>query len=36
MPDISLGDTVRARLQQFAAMNKLKKKALRVRFTAYW
>ncbi|ONM10612.1 Calcium-dependent protein kinase 2 [Zea mays] len=30
MPDISLGDTVRARLQQFAAMNKLKKKALRV------
>ncbi|CAD6207231.1 unnamed protein product [Miscanthus lutarioriparius] len=29
-PDISLGDTVRARLQQFAAMNKLKKKALRV------
>ncbi|KAL5218988.1 hypothetical protein ABZP36_019672 [Zizania latifolia] len=30
MPDIPLGDTVRARLQQFAAMNKLKKKALRV------
>ncbi|PWZ23051.1 Calcium-dependent protein kinase 8 [Zea mays] len=29
-PDVSLGDTVRARLQQFAAMNKLKKKALRV------
>jgi len=30
MPDISLGDAVRARLQQFAAMNKLKKKALRI------
>jgi calcium-dependent protein kinase len=29
-PDIPLGDTVRARLQQFSAMNKLKKKALRV------
>ncbi|KAF7075588.1 hypothetical protein CFC21_080352 [Triticum aestivum] len=29
-PDIQLGDTVRARLQQFSAMNKLKKKALRV------
>uniref|UniRef100_A0A0E0KKJ0 non-specific serine/threonine protein kinase n=1 Tax=Oryza punctata TaxID=4537 RepID=A0A0E0KKJ0_ORYPU len=30
MPDIPLGDTVRAKLQQFAAMNKLKKKALKV------
>ncbi|KAG8098703.1 hypothetical protein GUJ93_ZPchr0013g34092 [Zizania palustris] len=30
MPDIPLGDTVRAKLQQFAALNKLKKKALRV------
>ncbi|BAF13566.1 calcium-dependent protein kinase 8 [Oryza sativa Japonica Group] len=30
MPDIPLGDAVRARLQQFAAMNKLKKKALKV------
>uniref|UniRef100_A0ACD5X5M7 Uncharacterized protein n=1 Tax=Avena sativa TaxID=4498 RepID=A0ACD5X5M7_AVESA len=29
-PDIQLGDAVRARLQQFSAMNKLKKKALRV------
>ncbi|KAH7685044.1 Non-specific serine/threonine protein kinase protein [Dioscorea alata] len=29
-PDISLGETVRARLQQFSAMNKFKKKALRV------
>jgi hypothetical protein len=32
MPDIPLGDAVRARLQQFAAMNKLKKKALKVAF----
>uniref|UniRef100_A0ACD5WF28 Uncharacterized protein n=2 Tax=Avena sativa TaxID=4498 RepID=A0ACD5WF28_AVESA len=29
-PDVQLGDDVRARLQQFSAMNKLKKKALRV------
>ncbi|KAF8646181.1 hypothetical protein HU200_065941 [Digitaria exilis] len=29
-PDIPLGDAVKARLQQFSAMNKLKKKALRV------
>ncbi|XP_051177536.1 calcium-dependent protein kinase 8 [Lolium perenne] len=29
-PDIQLGDAVRAKLQQFSAMNKLKKKALRV------
>ena len=36
MPDVPLGDAVRARLQQFAAMNKLKKKALRVGFTACW
>lgn len=30
-PTVNLGDTVRARLQQFSVMNKLKKKALRVR-----
>ncbi|KAH7301442.1 hypothetical protein KP509_23G026700 [Ceratopteris richardii] len=29
-PDIPLGDVVRSRLKQFSAMNKLKKKALRV------
>ncbi|KAJ8642619.1 hypothetical protein MRB53_004367 [Persea americana] len=29
-PDIPLGDTVRTRLKQFSAMNKLKKRALRV------
>lgn len=29
-PDVPLGDAVRARLKQFSAMNKLKKKALRV------
>ncbi|KAG6473441.1 calcium-dependent protein kinase 20-like [Zingiber officinale] len=29
-PTVDLGDTVRARLQQFSLMNKLKKKALRV------
>lgn len=29
-PDVSLGETVRSRLKQFSAMNKLKKKALRV------
>ncbi|MCO5609411.1 hypothetical protein L7F22_063637 [Adiantum nelumboides] len=31
-PDIPLGDVVRARLKQFSAMNKLKKKALRALF----
>lgn len=36
MPDVPLGDAVRARLQQFSAMNKLKKKALRVGFTTCW
>ncbi|KAJ3670221.1 hypothetical protein LUZ60_010545 [Juncus effusus] len=29
-PDVSLGETVRARLQQFAVMNKFKKRVLRV------
>ncbi|KAK4272536.1 hypothetical protein QN277_021077 [Acacia crassicarpa] len=29
-PDVPLGETVRARLKQFSAMNKLKKRALRV------
>ncbi|KAJ3705453.1 hypothetical protein LUZ61_009158 [Rhynchospora tenuis] len=29
-PDVSLGETVRSRLQQFAVMNKFKKRALRV------
>lgn len=29
-PEVPLGDTVRSRLKQFSAMNKLKKKALRV------
>lgn len=29
-PDVSLGETVRARLKQFSLMNKLKKRALRV------
>ncbi|CAN6298218.1 unnamed protein product [Urochloa humidicola] len=29
-PNVPLGDVVRARLQQFSAMNKLKKKAMRV------
>ncbi|KAG6516639.1 hypothetical protein ZIOFF_027108 [Zingiber officinale] len=29
-PNVNLGETVRARLQQFSGMNKLKKKALRV------
>ncbi|KAJ8755594.1 hypothetical protein K2173_022173 [Erythroxylum novogranatense] len=29
-PNVSLGETVRARLKQFSAMNKLKKRALRV------
>ncbi|KAA8518194.1 hypothetical protein F0562_015668 [Nyssa sinensis] len=29
-PNVSLGETVRARLQQFSLMNKLKKRALRV------
>ena len=29
-PNVSLGDAVRARLQQFSAMNKFKKKALGV------
>lgn len=29
-PNVSLGETVRARLQQFSVMNKFKKKALRV------
>lgn len=32
-PDIPLGDVVRSRLKQFSAMNKLKKKALRVRIS---
>jgi serine/threonine protein kinase len=35
-PDIQLGDAVRAKLQQFSAMNKLKKKALRVRLATCW
>lgn len=30
-PDVSLGETVRARLKQFSLMNKLKKRALRVK-----
>ncbi|CAN0917367.1 Calcium-dependent protein kinase 32, partial [Linum grandiflorum] len=30
-PNVSLGDAVKARLEQFSAMNKLKKTALRVR-----
>ena len=30
-PNVNLGETVRARLQQFSVMNKFKKKALRVR-----
>lgn len=30
-PNVNLGETVRARLQQFSVMNKLKKRALRVR-----
>lgn len=30
-PNVNLGETVRARLQQLSGMNKLKKKALRVR-----
>lgn len=29
-PNVSLGETVRARLKQFSVMNKLKKRALRV------
>ncbi|KAG6521047.1 hypothetical protein ZIOFF_018113 [Zingiber officinale] len=29
-PNVNLGETVRARLQQFSVMNKFKKKALRV------
>lgn len=29
-PNVNLGENVRARLKQFAVMNKLKKKALRV------
>ena len=29
-PNISLGETVKARLKQFSVMNRLKKKALRV------
>jgi calcium-dependent protein kinase len=29
-PNVPLGDVVRARLQQFSAMNKFKKKAMRV------
>ncbi|KAH0912302.1 hypothetical protein HID58_035623 [Brassica napus] len=29
-PNVSLGETVRARLKQFTVMNKLKKRALRV------
>jgi calcium-dependent protein kinase len=36
VPDVPLGDAVRARLQQFSAMNKLKKKALRVGFTTFF
>lgn len=31
-PDVPLGDAVRSRLKQFSAMNKLKKKALRVSY----
>ena len=31
-PNVSLGETVRARLMQFSVMNKLKKRALRVMF----
>jgi len=30
-PNVSLGETVKARLKQFSVMNKLKKRALRVR-----
>lgn len=29
-PNVSLGETVKARLKQFSVMNKLKKRALRV------
>lgn len=32
-PNVSLGETVRARLKQFSVMNKLKKRALRVIFS---
>lgn len=31
-PDVPLGESVRARLQQFSVMNKFKKRALRVIF----
>lgn len=31
-PNVSLGETVRARLKQFTVMNKLKKRALRVKY----
>lgn len=31
-PNVSLGETVRARLKQFSVMNKLKKRALKVMF----
>lgn len=32
-PNVSLGETVKARLKQFSLMNKLKKRALRVTFS---
>ena len=32
-PNVSLGETVKARLKQFSVMNKLKKRALRVMLT---
>jgi calcium-dependent protein kinase len=31
-PNVNLGETVKARLQQFSVMNKFKKHALRVHF----
>lgn len=34
-PNVSLGETVRARLKQFSVMNKLKKRALRVMSQAF-
>jgi len=35
-PNVSLGETVKARLKQFSVMNKLKKRALRVRKLIHW
>lgn len=34
-PNVSLGETVKARLKQFSVMNKLKKRALRVLYSSY-